>query len=295
VRTPAKAAIVAFAVTAACARSARAEGTHAVRTLSYDTATDVVITTAAGLWLVTSELSKGDLAPAACRWCDRAKDGSDALNGVDRWARRHLLWKDTRIADVASSVLAFVVAPTTGIVTTSIAAAHDGASRDAPIDGLLVAEATLVAGGVNQITKFVAGRERPFVHYLARREDGLHDLTDAPEDDHLSFFSGHAALSFAIATSRGTVATMRDYRLAPLVWAGGLSWATAIGYLRIAADKHYLTDVLAGALVGSAIGVAVPRIFHAPIADGRAAGVTASAAPASGPAVVTPWAIGGVW
>ncbi len=55
---------------------------------------------------------------------------------------------------------------------------------------------------------------------------------------------------------------MRGYRLAPLVWASSLPWAAVTGYLRIAADKHYLTDVLTGALIGSAVGFLVPFVFH---------------------------------
>jgi membrane-associated phospholipid phosphatase len=43
--------------------------------------------------------------------------------------------------------------------------------------------------------------------------------------------------------------------------------AALTGYLRIAADKHYFTDVLVGAIVGSAIGVAVPYFAHRPSTD----------------------------
>ena len=40
---------------------------------------------------------------------------------------------------------------------------------------------------------------------------------------------------------------------------GGDGVAAATAYLRIAADRHYASDVTAGAIVGSAIGGAVPR------------------------------------
>ena len=42
-----------------------------------------------------------------------------------------------------------------------------------------------------------------------------------------------------------------------------VSLATVTGLLRIASDKHYATDVVVGALVGSAIGYAVPTIHFA--------------------------------
>jgi membrane-associated phospholipid phosphatase len=40
----------------------------------------------------------------------------------------------------------------------------------------------------------------------------------------------------------------------------GVPLAAATGYFRLAADRHYLTDVLAGAGVGLAVGYAVPAL-----------------------------------
>ena len=51
------------------------------------------------------------------------------------------------------------------------------------------------------------------------------------------------------------------------MWIAGLSFATTGAYLRIAADRHYATDVLTGALVGSAIGFSVPYLAHRPVHD----------------------------
>ena len=39
-----------------------------------------------------------------------------------------------------------------------------------------------------------------------------------------------------------------------IVWISALGLASATGYFRIAADKHYFSDVLVGAIVGSLIG-----------------------------------------
>jgi membrane-associated phospholipid phosphatase len=46
------------------------------------------------------------------------------------------------------------------------------------------------------------------------------------------------------------------------VWATGFSLAAFVGYLRIAADKHYMSDVLVGAATGTAAGVLIPLLFH---------------------------------
>ena len=95
-----------------------------------------------------------------------------------------------------------------------------------------------------------------------RAPEAIRALTDSPSDDNLSFFSGHTTLAFAVATAAGTINTLRGYRLAPLVWGAGMTMAVSVGYLRIAADKHYFSDVMTGAVVGSLIGVGVPLIFH---------------------------------
>ena len=97
-----------------------------------------------------------------------------------------------------------------------------------------------------------------------------------PADNNVSFYSSHTSFAFSLAVSTGTVASMRRYRWAPAVWAAGLAGAAAVGYLRIAADQHYFTDVLAGAAAGSAVGFAVPTGFIArrarsPSARSRAA------------------------
>ena len=51
--------------------------------------------------------------------------------------------------------------------------------------------------------------------------------------------------------------------------ASGLSMAAFTGYLRIAADKHYLSDVLTGAIVGSAVGFVVPYFLHPRVDERR--------------------------
>jgi membrane-associated phospholipid phosphatase len=244
-------------------RVARAEPPPpGVSAIAYDTRVDVSVTAVLASWVFTAELLKAQLVPEKCRWCYRADDGADALNPVDGAVRRTLLWKDTHAAGVTSDVIAFGVLPAGAIGLEMLAANNDNAIKGAPVDALVITEATLVAATVNQLVKFAFARERPFVHYLPRSPEGLRALTDSPSDDNLSFYSGHTNLAFAIATSSGTVATLRGYSLAPVVWASGLALATAVGYLRIAADKHYLSDVLTGVVVGSILGVGVPFVLH---------------------------------
>lgn len=222
------------------------------RELRWDPALDVPITIVAGALWVAAEALRPELAPSACRWCE--------VDEVDLVARNRLVWRDTRAADVASDVAA-LVAPAAAAGIDALAASHEGSLHSVPVDVLLVAEASVLAADLTLLTKFIAARERPRVHAL-RKMTGAHS-----SDDNLSFFSGHTTETFVLAAATGTIATMRGYRWAPLAWTFGGALAVVTGYLRIAADAHWLTDVLVGMVVGAGVGFAVPYLFHRPASD----------------------------
>lgn len=236
------------------ASAARAQ-TPGPRELRWDPAWDVSVTAAGAAAWLTSQALEPQLASSSCRWCE--------VDGLDASVRHALVWSDTAAANTTSNILAFGVAPLAAVALDALAAGHDGALGDVPVDALVVGEATIVAVDLSQLAKFASGRERPFVHALAP-EQKLH--TANPADNNVSFFSGHTTETFALAAAAGTIATMRGYRWAPIVWIAGAVLATATGYLRIAADKHWVTDVLAGAAVGAGAGFAVPYVFHRPAA-----------------------------
>jgi membrane-associated phospholipid phosphatase len=242
--------LVLFATELANGGAARAdEG----RQLRYDWGIDGAITLGGGALWVGSELLKKNLAPATCRWC--------AEPGIDASVRDALRSGDTTGADTASSILGFAVVPLFTLGADVASAAREGRAKEAPGDALVILEAAMIAADLNQATKFVVGRERPFVHALPPDQKGS---TSQPADNNLSFYSGHTTLAFTLATASGTVASMRGYRDAPAIWVVGMTLATLTGYMRIAADKHYFTDVVTGALIGGGVGFAVPYLFHRP-------------------------------
>lgn len=193
---------------------------------------------------------------SSCRWCDRSSTGGDGLNAFDRGARNVFKWSNTTAAGTLSDVSTFVVTPLFVAGVGLAAAGSPHRWRRWAMDILIVAEATAISGALTYIVKYAASRQRPFVHFQLL--EGIDHKTNV--DDNASFFSGHTTFAFAVATAGGTVASLRHYKLAPLIWAVGMSLATFSGYLRIAADQHYLSDVLVGAAVGSAIGAGVPLL-----------------------------------
>ena len=236
--------------------------------VSVDARVDVPVTAVGGAGWIASEIFKADIVPDRCRWCDRDDAGHDTLNGLDSTVRDAFKWDNTRTANAISNITGFGVAPVFALGGVTLGAALDHRIKDAPADALLVIESTVLAADLNQFVKFVAMRERPFVHALPPLDK---PGTAQPADNNVSFFSGHTTLVFSLAIGAGTVMSMRHRKLAPIVWATGLTVAATTAYLRIAADKHYFTDVLAGAGFGSLFGFAVPFFFHSPVKTGDVA------------------------
>ncbi|WP_437322848.1 phosphatase PAP2 family protein [Sorangium sp. So ce381] len=255
-RAPAALALPAFLVAVSSSPSAAADPSPE---LTYLPEIDLPITVVGGASWIASELAKKGLAPASCRWCQ--------ANTLDTSIRDALVWRgDPNTAHDVSNVMVLGVAPAAALGLTALAAWYDGRSDNIAADLVIVTEAMVVAMDLNQITKYIVGRQRPYSHYdnldVLRAGEGASG--PVPNDDDLSFFSGHSTAVFSLAAASGTVASMRGYRAAPWVWANGMALAALSGYLRIAGDRHYFTDVLTGAVFGAASGVLIPALFHAP-------------------------------
>ena len=252
------------------------------RPLQHDLLVDGAITLTTGAWWIASEtVLKKKLAPRECRLCERGADGSDRRLGFDLLGTR-LKLVDPYLdeMDTASNLLAFAILPAAVFGTHVFAARDNQALFALPLDALLVAEAMMIAGALNQTVKLVAGRSRPFVFRLGQDSP----LSEHPEDNNLSFYSGHASFAFSMVAASATIAELRGYRLAKWIWVIGLPLAATMPLMRMAADKHYATDVLIGSIAGLAIGILVPRKFHARVGDGieLSASVSAGGAMVSG-------------
>jgi membrane-associated phospholipid phosphatase len=213
---------------------------------------DMTVTGVGALvYILTETAFKKQLGPDECRWCD------EPLNGLDREVREGLRWESTRTADYISNVTGFMLAPASALGLLGIIAEVDGKRANWPADGLVVVESAVVASAITQLVKMTAARERPFVHFAASS-----DPRSRPSRTTCRSSPATPRCRFSLAVASGTVASIRGYRAAPLVWATGLTVAATTGYLRIAADRHYFTDVLTGAAVGAAVGFSVPYFFH---------------------------------
>lgn len=214
--------------------------------LQHDLPVDLVATGILAGGLVTWTAVRPSALRSACVICDGA--GGGELNAVDDFFRTAFRRRDGEAAETASNIVTYGVAPAMGLALTIGAAAADRRTDEAPLNTLLVAQASLAAIATNEAVGALLRRPRP-------------DATSS-NDVVSSFPSGSAASIMAITAATATVATLRGYRLAPLVWIMGTTLGLTATYLRIAADKSYFTDNLAGAAVGLSVGALVPILFH---------------------------------
>src|SRR5881409_743085 len=102
--------------------------------------------------------------------------------------------------------------------------------------------------------KVIVRRKRPVLY------TGDATAAAADKENQESLPSGHASVAFAAATTYWVLARRERLphrtRNTIFLYAG----AAGVAALRVAAGKHFPTDVLAGAALGSAVGWLVPTI-----------------------------------
>ncbi|MCH7722693.1 MAG: phosphatase PAP2 family protein [Bacteroidetes bacterium] len=174
----------------------------------------------------------------------------DDVNKFDRGATYN--WSPT--AGSASDIL---VAAT--ILSPALLSFSDKVRNDfTPV--LVMYFQTLILADVLSLTfKGITQRYRPFVY----NEDTPLEEKQT-QNAKRSFFSGHTSTAFAMVVFLSTVYS--DYypnsEWKPFVWGISLLAASTVGYLRYAASKHYPTDIITGAVVGSALGYFIPFIHR---------------------------------
>lgn len=115
---------------------------------------------------------------------------------------------------------------------------------------------------VTRTLKVSAGRERPYVRPCSDDGDYVSSC-GGRRDGNAGFFSGHASNTSMIA---GILCARHLNRRKTgmadmLVCGGAAAGAITTGVLRMTAERHFMTDVLAGWVVGLVFGYFLPSHF----------------------------------
>jgi membrane-associated phospholipid phosphatase len=168
---------------------------------------------------------------------------------------------------------------------------HTGFDRAGGARALIYGETLAVNLAMNSVMKSLVGRPRPYCYCDDPAARAL--MEGDPHEARLSFYSGHASTAFAAAVGGAYLFSQssEDTAARTAVWASSLMLATATSNLRVRAGRHFYSDVLAGAVLGTGLGLMVPVLHH----DGRPAHALAPAewiaigtAPLAG-ALVSQW------
>lgn len=130
--------------------------------------------------------------------------------------------------------------------------------------GVMYGEVVFLSAGVTGITKSLAKRIRPYLYNTSFTPEERFAMQgkEAPIAS-TAFFSGHSVTAFAGAVflSKTFTDIYGKTTWSKVIWVGSLSLATVTAIARVEAGVHFPTDVLAGAVVGSAIGYFIP-VLH---------------------------------
>jgi membrane-associated phospholipid phosphatase len=126
------------------------------------------------------------------------------------------------------------------------------AGRGEVAEAALHVGAALAAGGVmNGALKYGVGRERP-----SETGDPHHFRPFADRNRWQSFPSGHTVVAFTVASA------VSEEARTPWVTALAYGGAAAVAWSRVYEDKHWTSDVTAGALIGIVAGRGTVRLLH---------------------------------
>lgn len=189
--------------------------------------------------------------------------GSAALWPVDRYLATRIqdsTVQAVRVAHRAATVFNTLGRPGTLVVSGALLAAGAAAGREGMREvGLHGLEAVVIAELLTRGVKGIAGRARPNANPDDPRDFELG--RGFGDNRYQSFFSGHASDAFAAATVFTTETARRNPGWEWPVGAVLYGSAALVGVSRMYDNKHWATDVLAGAALGTFVGLQVVR-FH---------------------------------
>ena len=164
-------------------------------------------------------------------------NNKSAPNQVDQFFRNQAKWSESKMNQAVSLSDLLLYGAFVGTIPLVPIISNKTYSKALKLSLNVIS----LNGIITNIVKMTVKRQRPDSFYKTRAD---------ADDSYRSFFSGHTSTTFALGTSNAILLSEAYPHKRNLIWFTNLSLATATGYLRIAGDKHYLSDVLCGGVIG---------------------------------------------
>lgn len=201
---------------------------------------DGAVLLAGSLLFAAPHLLRINHHPPACAPCDRA-----SVPWFDRWA-------------IARPRQGWDYASTVAVAGVGVFAGWDLVAGTAPDPATaqvsVLAQSAVLALGLVEITKAVATRNRP-VLYTEQAPDAARSL-----DNQRSWPSGHTATAVALVTSYLLSADRPGARSPTWQRPALLVAGAGVGAMRVAAAKHFPSDVVSGVAFGVVSALVVHRL-----------------------------------
>lgn len=125
------------------------------------------------------------------------------------------------------------------------------------VDAVVLQEALVLSGALSSYAKSARVHSTPIAY-----DESVPESEKRAPQNASSFFSNHTASAFTTAVYSAYTYQLRhpDSPLVPWAWGGSLAMASGVGAMRIMAGKHFLSDVVAGAVAGAMCGYLLPRL-----------------------------------
>ncbi len=189
---------------------------------------------------------------------DKTKRDISSVNAFDSFFAHSY----SKPLDMAASILTY----TFSVAPVALAFIPDADWKTVCV---MYAETVLFSQGVKEALKSVVRRYRPYTYYDNQESVSLY----VPGDYIKSWPSGHTVTIFAAAVFASYVYSEYNPDSEVPFTLFCLTVASGVGSLRVLSGNHFVTDVLSGALIGSACGFFVPFVHkinrHMPGKKGR--------------------------
>jgi hypothetical protein len=202
---------------------------------------------AAGLWAIHFDSSRASIISGPAPW----EESIQKFLGGEYYTDK-TNWLDNSFGSTVTPIVMGGF-----LIGADISWPRDDQHKDIWQDLFLYGTGLLATKGITGISKGFFARPRPMVAL----EPELRNNGDYEKyaEDRVSFFSGHTSSAFfssaflnmrirQIMRQELSYNDYRDWRWLPPAIL--FSWASYVGWTRIDAYKHYITDVIFGALAG---------------------------------------------